>query len=105
MAVTETAHDPCPLCDRPLVPGPSVNEHHLIPKCEGGKDAHPIHRICHSKIHSIWSENELRDVYNTFEAIRADERIQKFVRWVSKKAPEYRSRNRMANDHRKRRRR
>jgi len=98
-------HPRCPVCDRPMIPGPSVNEHHLIPVLKGGKEKFPLHKICHSKIHSLWSENELRDTYNTFEAIRADERMRTFIRWVSKKAPEYRDSNRMARDHKKRRRR
>ena len=88
-----------------MVPGPSVNGHHLIPVLKGGKKKDPVHKICHSKIHSLWSENELRDTYNTFEAIRADERMQMFVRWVRKKPPEFRDSNKMANDHKKRRRR
>ena len=63
-----------------------------------------MHKICHSKIHSLWSENELRDEFYTFEAICADERIQKFVKWLSRKPPEYSKKNFMALDHKKRRR-
>lgn len=97
--------DPCPVCDRPMIPGPSVDKHHLIPLLKGGKENFPIHRICHSKIHSLWSENELRDTYNTFEAIRADDRMQTFIKWVVKKPPEYRDSNKRVKDHKKSRRR
>lgn len=82
-----------------------MDRHHLIPLLKGGKEAHTVHKVCHRKIHSIWSENELRDTYNTFEAIKGDERIRTFVKWLSKKPPEFYDSNRMANDHRKRRRR
>jgi len=88
-----------------MIPGPSVNRHHLIPVLKGGKESFPIHKICHSKIHSLWSENELRDTYNTFDVIKADERMQTFVKWVARKDPEYRDSNRRVNSHKKRRRR
>ena len=56
----------CPLCDRPIPPE-LESRHHLIPKLRGGKHG-PIavlHTICHSKIHSLFSETELARVYNT----------------------------------------
>jgi hypothetical protein len=31
------------------MPGPSINEHHLIPKSKKGKDTVTLHTICHSK--------------------------------------------------------
>ena len=62
------------------------NLHHLVPVLKGGRKGETVrlHKICHEKIHSIWSENELRDVYNTMNRITADERIQKFIKWVRK---------------------
>jgi len=41
----------CPLCGRPLIRGDSVDEHHLIPKSQGGRDKYLIHKVCHQKIH------------------------------------------------------
>jgi hypothetical protein len=70
-----------------------------------------MHKICHSKIHSIWSEAELRDIFDAgdedhyWSTLKGDERIQTFVKWVSKKPPEYRNSNKMANDHKRKRRR
>lgn len=80
---------PCPLCGRELVQGTSVNEHHLVPKTHGGRDKAVIHRICHNKIHSVFSERELTAYYHTFERLRAHEEIAKFVRWVRRKEPTY----------------
>ena len=97
----------CPLCDMPLVPGPSINRHHLIPKLKGGSDAIEMHVICHSKLHSIWSENEMRDTYHKWDQILSDERIIKFRSWVCKKFekdPEFTDSNKLSNNHRKRRR-
>ena len=79
----------CPICGRQLINGPSVDDHHLIPKCKKGTDTVTIHKICHSKIHSVWTEKELTDYYHTVERIKSHIEIQKFIKWVSKKAPEY----------------
>lgn len=79
----------CPICKRELIDGPSVDDHHLVPKTFGGKDKIQIHKICHRKIHSLLTERELQHVYNTVDALLGHEEIQKFVRWVSKKDPEY----------------
>jgi len=106
---------PCPLCAREMVPGRSVNRHHLLPKLKGGKGAgaFDLHTICHSKIHSIWSEAELARIYRECEevpervwaAYLENEHMVTFVKWVSKKDPEYRNSNRMVNGHKKRRKR
>ena len=98
-------HPPCPLCRRPMIPGPSVNEHHLIPKLKGGKVADPVHRVCHNKIHATWDENQLRDEYNTWEKIRAAPEMQSFIKWVAKKPPEFRASSRMVKGHKRRKRR
>lgn len=83
----------CPLCGRPLVPGPSVDEHHLVPKSRRGRDKFLVHRVCHTKIHATLSEKELADHYNTWEALRAQPEIAAFIAWVRKKPPEFMARN------------
>lgn len=97
----------CPICEMPLIRGKSVDKHHLIPRLKGGKETELMHVICHGKIHSLWSENELRDVYNNIESILSDDRIQKFVKFVRKqfkRDPEFVDSNKRSNDHRKSRR-
>jgi hypothetical protein len=96
-----------------MIAGRSVNRHHLLPKLKGGKGEAPFdaHVICHSKVHSIWSEAELARIYRECEGVaervwstyRENEDIVKFIKWVSKKDPEFRSSNRMVNGHKKRR--
>ena len=85
----------CPLCERPIPPH-LESRHHLIPKLKGGKHGPiaVIHTICHSKIHSVFTEAELARSYSTMEALREHEEMQKFIRWVSKRPPEFRSKNR-----------
>lgn len=79
----------CPLCKRPLVDGPSIDKHHLIPKTFGGKDTVVLHKICHHKIHSVFTERELQHYYHTIERLLENEEIKKFVKWVVKKDPEF----------------
>jgi hypothetical protein len=75
----------CPICDREMYQGSSVNEHHLIPKTFGGKKTVLIHRICHQKIHSIFSERELEKVYHTIESLIQHDEMKKFIKWLRNK--------------------
>lgn len=78
----------CPICGREMLDdGKSVNRHHFVPKCRGGKVQEHVHTLCHNKIHSLWSEKELEREFSTVEAILSNESMQEFVRWVQKKDP------------------
>jgi len=59
--------------------------HHWVPKSRGGKETGKLHRICHQKMHSVFSEKELEKKYNTSSMILSHEEIQKFVKWVRTK--------------------
>lgn len=80
---------PCPICGRAMVRGPSVDRHHFLPRSEGGREARPVHRICHRKLHSLFTERELATSYATPEAVRANPEIARFVRWLDGKHPEF----------------
>lgn len=58
--------------------------HHVVPRCKGGRETVPTCHSCEDFIHKTWNHNELRDTFNTVEKIRADERIQRFLRWLYK---------------------
>ncbi|HYD99513.1 MAG TPA: HNH endonuclease signature motif containing protein [Alphaproteobacteria bacterium] len=79
----------CPLCGREMIAGPSVEEHHLVPRSEGGRETAALHRVCHRKIHAELDERELAQRYNTAEALRAHPAIAAFIRWVARKPPEF----------------
>jgi len=79
----------CPLCYRPLVSGPSVDEHHLTPRSQGGKDRYRIHKVCHRKIHEALSEKELARRYASWESLRQHPEIAAFVDWVKRRPPEF----------------
>jgi hypothetical protein len=87
----------CAICERPLIAGKSVNEHHLIPKTYKGAETVILHVVCHTKIHSVFSEKELYDFYHTAERLRSHPEIEKFVAWVQKKDPEFRAKNILTN--------
>ena len=84
----------CPLCGRPLVPGPSVNLHHLVPRTYKGTETVVLHRICHAKIHAVLSEKELRDHYHTVDRLREHPEIARFIRWVCRKSPTFMAKHR-----------
>ena len=84
---------PCPLCGREMVEGPSVDRHHWVPRKEGGGHWDYLHRICHKKLHNLFSERELARVYNNAETLRAHPEIEKFVKWVRRQPPEYMGRH------------
>ena len=79
----------CPLCLRPIAQ--PCNEHHLIPKSKGGKNTPTVllHKICHDKVHAVFTEVELSRHYNTIEELQQNEEVAKFIKWVSRKEPEF----------------
>lgn len=97
------AHDPCPICKRPLG-AVRVELHHLIPKTFKGKDVIALHGICHRKIHSMWTERELLHHFHTVERILENEDMHKFVAWVSKKPPAFYDQNHDTNTRSRKRR-
>lgn len=81
----------CPICGREMIKGASINDHHFIPKSKGGKaeDKITLHVVCHNFLHRQFTEKELMKEYNTPEKCLENESVQKFVKWVSKKDPEF----------------
>lgn len=81
----------CLICKRPLGSAETYSRHHLIPKSKGGRHTETItiHNICHQKIHSVISESELKREYNTVDKLLTHSELQKFIKWVAKKDPDY----------------
>jgi hypothetical protein len=76
--------DKCEFCGLTTI----VRGHHVIPKSKNGKTIVSTCETCESYIHKTWSNNELRDVYNSVEAIITNEGFQKFLKWRRKQYPE-----------------
>jgi hypothetical protein len=85
----DAAENLCPLCNRPLAE--PTTKHHLIPMSRGGKGTPTVtmHKICQTKIHAVFPERELQTYYHTVERLQGHEEIAKFIKWVSKKPPEF----------------
>lgn len=83
----------CALCERPILPGTPQSLHHLVPKLRGGKGGPTVlvHQICHNEIHATASEAELARLWNTPEALRANPRLEKFIKWVRKRPADFHS--------------
>lgn len=68
-----------------------LTKHHLVPQvaCRNkykklrNDDSNFawICRTCHDQVHAVFSEQELRDEYNTIERLVTSERLSKFVKW------------------------
>lgn len=85
---------PCPLCGRPMRAGSVVDQHHLVPKSKGGRVTVLMHRICHRKLHTVLSEDELARDYASPERLREHPDIAAFIRWISRRPPEFDDRHR-----------
>ena len=90
----------CPLCDRVMVPGPSLDRHHPHPRSHGGSDTVTMHKICHRAIHAMLSERELADGFSDFARLRAHPPLVAFIAWVRKRPPEYYDRTRWSKSRR-----
>ena len=76
--------DPCPLCKRP---NHHPSDHHLVPKCRGGKETETICRDCHRGIHAMFTNKELERAYSTAEALLAHEGFRKMVEFIARQDP------------------
>lgn len=78
----------CPICHRDMFKdGSSTNQHHFIPKSRGGREQRYAHTICHNQLHALWTNKELENEFSDPEVIRADSRMEKFIKWIAKKDP------------------
>ncbi len=82
----------CNLCERELAM--PYDEHHVVPRSKGGRKTVTLHRICHSKIHSVFTLTELRSHYKDISEIKTHKEIKKFIKWVSKKPANFYKRTR-----------
>jgi len=89
----------CPLCGRVISDPLDANRHHLHPLSRGGKDGEVVrlHRICHVKIHSVFTEKELELKYNTIDALLKTREMKKFVKWLANKPSDFYDSSRETN--------
>lgn len=79
----------CALCSRPL--GHRVEQHHVVPKSEGGTWTVPLHPICHRTIHAFVANRDLVIGYPTMEHLRSRDDIQRYLKWIADKPRDFRA--------------
>lgn len=73
----------CEICSRTGEPE-YFEKHHLIPK---NKSSHTI-MVCHQcgdQIHVLFSNNQLKNQFNTTSLLRSHPKMRKFIEWVRNK--------------------
>lgn len=74
----------CALCGRRIPKKRYVEKHHLETRQAKGKEIVIVCCPCGDQIHELFSNKELRDKYNSIEALRQNPRIQKWIKWIRK---------------------
>lgn len=91
----------CELCGRHV---DRLTRHHLVPRTRHSNRRNKrdfdrtdvTHRIawlcrpCHDHVHAVFTEKTLEREYNTLESLREDPAINRFVRWIADKPPDFR---------------
>lgn len=83
----ERLENGCWLCRRPL--GDRVQWHHFIPRSRGGRATVPVHPICHSALHSAFTNTELAAFGEDVETLRRQAPLETFLRWIDGKPPDF----------------
>ena len=89
----ENRESQCALCERRVR---HVSRHHLVPREEGGRHG-PIAALCqpcHSTVHLLLTNRDLARKYDSVEALRTAEELQKYLHWVRRSRVEHLSNRR-----------
>ncbi|MDD5649791.1 MAG: HNH endonuclease [Candidatus Nanoarchaeia archaeon] len=75
----------CSICRRET-PEKFLEKHHLTPASKGGKGGKTILVCidCGNQIHLLFTNNELRDSYNTLEKLLEHPKIKTWIKWIRK---------------------
>ena len=77
----------CALCRRVIPDGrisdpQVVQEHHLQPENRAESPTVMLCRPCHKQIHAVYTNKELREDYDTIDALREASRLQEYIEWI-----------------------
>ncbi|MEM4780348.1 MAG: hypothetical protein QXG03_02095 [Halalkalicoccus sp.] len=70
----------CELCGREI----ETTTHHLIPKNRKESPTVQLCQPCHRQVHASFTHHELKQEYDTIESLREADRLESFVKWISK---------------------
>ncbi|QLG50211.1 hypothetical protein [Natrinema halophilum] len=77
----------CALCRR-VVPDENIDDpqvvqqHHLRPEERAESPTVMLCRPCHRQLHALFSNEELREDYDTVDALRSAARLQGYIDWI-----------------------
>jgi hypothetical protein len=77
----------CELCGR-VVPDERIDdprvvqEHHLRPEERATSPTVMLCRPCHDQIHATFTNAELRESYDTIDALREADRLSDYLEWI-----------------------
>lgn len=77
----------CALCRR-VVPDERIDdpqviqEHHLRPERRAESPTVLLCRPCHDQIHAVFTNEQLREEYDTIEALRDANRLEAYIDWI-----------------------
>lgn len=74
----------CPLCERTVE---ALTRHHLEPQRRKESDVVAICEPCHDQLHAVFTHHELRQRYDTLEALKESDEMQRFVDWLRRHDP------------------
>jgi len=76
----------CSICKRGTPEKRYVEKHHLIPASRGGKHGKTILVCvdCGDQLHKLFTLKELKDEYNSLDAILSSEKVQTWIKWIRK---------------------
>ena len=77
----------CALCRRRIpdeyIGDPqAVQEHHLRPERRADSPTVMLCRPCHDQIHAVFTNEELRESYDTVETLRNADRLGEYIDWI-----------------------
>lgn len=77
----------CALCRR-VVPDERIDDpqviqkHHLRPERRAESPTVILCRPCHDQIHAVFTNDQLREEYDTIEALRDADRLSAYIDWI-----------------------
>lgn len=77
----------CALCRRAFPAGAvsdpqAFQQHHLLPERRDTSPTVTLCRPCHDQIHAVFTNDELREEYNTISALAAAGRLDGYLEWI-----------------------
>ncbi|WP_254537480.1 hypothetical protein [Halomarina litorea] len=81
----------CQLCrrrfpDELLTDPQAIQRHHLVPENRKESPTVTLCRPCHAQVHATFTNEELREDYDTLDALRDARPLQGYLNWIRKTA-------------------